>query len=179
MKRLLHVTNGLLLTALVGGSLFVYPDLPDRIPLDFGADGSVDRWGDRSLLSWMALPLIGLATGALLMGSGLLLPHRPALLNMPDKDRLLQLPPHLQRRVLDGVAAVIHATTFVTLAMFAAIQYGAYRTAMAGDGSSVIRTGVILGLVALPFVTIGLLVVMQKRMDAAWREHQAAAAPES
>lgn len=173
MTRGLHLLNGLLLAALVGGSLFVYPELPERIPLHFGADGQADRWGDRTLLSWMALPLIGLATAALMTGVGIMLPRNPKWINMPDKDRLLQLPDYLQRWVIEGVAVTLQATTFVTLTMFAVIQYGSWLTAASGDGSSMVTTGVIIGLAVLPLVTVVMLVVMQRRMDAAWKQHQA------
>lgn len=173
MTRWLHLMNGLLLAALVGGSLLVYPDLPDSIPRHFGADGSADRWGSRSLLSWMMLPMIAVATAGMMIVIGVILPTRPKLINMPNKDRLLQLPDYLQRWVLEGVAASLHAMTFVTLAMFAIFQYGAWRTAMSGDGEGAIISGVIFALVVMPFLAIGLMIVMQKRMDAAWKQHRA------
>lgn len=173
MTRWLHLLNGLLLTLLVGGSLFVYPDLPDRIPLHFGADGQADRWGDRTLLSWLLLPLIGAATAALMTGIGIMLPRNPKLINMPDKDRLLQLPDYLQRWVIEGVAATLHVMTFVMLVMFTTMQYGAWRTAVSGDGSSMVTTGAIIALVVLPLVAVVMLVVMQRRMDAAWKQHRA------
>lgn len=172
MSRLLHVLNGLLLTLLVGGSLYVYPDLPDRIPLHFGADGAADRWGERSLLSWMAMPAIAAVTTVALMVLGTLLPRRPTWINMPDRDRLLKLPVRLQRRVVEGVAHTLYLTAFMTLLMFIVLQYGAWLTATGGDGSGAIMTGLVLAVVGLPIVAVSALVVMQKRMDAAWREHQ-------
>lgn len=174
MTRWLHLLNGLLLSALVGGSLFVYQELPERVPLHFGADGTPDRWADSTLLSWMTLPMIGLATAALMIGIGIMLPRNPKWINMPDKDRLLRLPDYLQQWVIEGVSVTLHTMTLVTLTMFAVIQYGSWLTAVSGDGSSVVTTGVIIGLVVLPLVSVLMLVVMQRRMDAAWKQHQAA-----
>jgi hypothetical protein len=38
--RLVHAVNALLLSGLFGLSFLVYPELPDRIPLHFAADGT-------------------------------------------------------------------------------------------------------------------------------------------
>ncbi|HSJ32502.1 MAG TPA: DUF1648 domain-containing protein [Longimicrobiales bacterium] len=65
--RAVHLITGVLLVATVGLSVYVYPELPERIPLHFRADGTPDRWGDRSWLTWLLLPLIGAATIGFLM----------------------------------------------------------------------------------------------------------------
>jgi uncharacterized membrane protein len=171
--RLVHAANLMLLAALLGLSLYIYPELPDRIPLHFGADGTPDRWGNRALHSWMALPVIGSASVLMLYAIGWLLPARPNWLNMPDRKKLLALPPEHQRPVLQSAGNMLYILALQMLIMFCAMQYGAWESAHTGMGSDTLMAGVIFGLVSTPFVTIALFVVVQRRMDAAWRAFQA------
>jgi uncharacterized membrane protein len=170
--RAVHLITGVLLVATVGLSVYVYPELPERIPLHFRADGTPDRWGDRSWLTWLLLPLIGAATIGLLYAVAWFLPGRPHLLNIPDKKKLLELPRPLQDRVLSAAADMMYYTALALAVMFASIQYGAWESATTGAASGGTIAGVIFGLVVLPFVTIGFLVVIQRRLDAAWREYR-------
>jgi uncharacterized membrane protein len=175
MMKLVHALNAMLLAALIGLSLYVYPEVPAEIPLHFGADGVADRWGGRTLLSWMMLPLIGTATVLLIYGVAALMPRRPQSFNMPDKRKLLELPPPLQRWVIAGASNMLHVMTLTLLIMFCGIQYGTWEAAQTRSGSQMIMASIIFSLVVTPFVTIGLLIVSQRRMDRAWRAHQAAA----
>jgi len=36
-----------------GALLLLIPELPDRIPMHWGLDGQVDRWGDRNNMIWL------------------------------------------------------------------------------------------------------------------------------
>lgn len=171
---LLHALNALLLTALVAASLYVYPDLPAGMPLHFGADGEATRWGDRTLLSWMTLPLIAVAIVLLMYGVGALMPRRPQSFNIPDKDKLLQLPQALQHWVIGGAVNMLHALTLTMLVTFCGIQYGTWEAAHTGTGSPMIVASLLFSLVVTPFITIALLIVSQRRIDRAWRAHQAA-----
>ncbi|HSK20796.1 MAG TPA: DUF1648 domain-containing protein [Longimicrobiales bacterium] len=168
----MHLITGVVLVATLGLSLYVYPELPERIPLHFAADGTPDRWGARSLLKWLLLPLIGAATIGLLYGVAWFLPGRPHLLNMPDKKKLLELPRPLQDRVLAAAVAMMYYTALALAVMFASIQYGAWVSATTGTSSSATVVGIIFALVVMPFVTIGFLVVIQRRLDEAWREYR-------
>lgn len=164
----------MLLAATVGLSLYVYPDLPERIPLHFAADGTPDRWGEKSLLTWLLLPLIGAATIGVLYAVAWFLPGRPHLLNMPDRKKLLEMPRPLQDRVLAAAVDMMYYTALaLALAvMFASIQYGAWESATTGTSSSATVTGIIFALVVMPFMMIGFLVAIQRRLDAAWREYR-------
>jgi uncharacterized membrane protein len=173
--RLVHAVNALLLLALSGLSLYVYPELPDPIALHFGADGTPDRWGDRTLLSWMLLPLIAAASVGALYAVGWYLPGHPRALNIPDKKKLLELPPPLQAHVVSAAVDMVHITALMLLLMFGSIQYGAWQSAHTGTRSPVLMAGVVFGLVMVPLVTIAYIVVIQRRVDSAWREHPAAA----
>ncbi|MBR9990496.1 MAG: DUF1648 domain-containing protein [Gemmatimonadetes bacterium] len=169
--RLVHAANATLLITLLGVSMYVYPELPERIPLHFGADGTPDRWGGRTLLSWMTLPLIGSATVVLTYVIGWMLPERPHWVNMSDRRKLLELPAPLQRHVIGGVANMLFILNLTLLLMFCGMQYGAWESAHTGVGSKAMLAGVIFALAGMPFITIGVIVTTQRRMDAAWREY--------
>lgn len=167
--RLLHALNAALVVALVAFSLYIYPELPERIPRHFGAGGTPDAWGDRTLSSWLLLPLIGVGSAALMYVIAALLPTRPHLLNIPDRKKLLELPPGLQQHVLREAAAMLYATAFVMLLMFAAIQYGAYESALSGERSGAVVAGIILGIAGMPLVLVIYMVRIQRRLDEAVR----------
>ncbi|MBA3969176.1 MAG: DUF1648 domain-containing protein, partial [Gemmatimonadetes bacterium] len=46
--KVTHVINGLLLAALIIGSAVVWQQLPENIPVHFGASGRADRWATTS-----------------------------------------------------------------------------------------------------------------------------------
>lgn len=168
--RWLHIANAVLLIALFAFSFAVYPDLPERIPLHFGPDGQADRWGDRTLVSWLLLPLIGAGTVALLYGVMAWCRRRPDLLNVPDKKTLLSLPREQQVWVIDGVANSLYATATGILVMFGLLHYGAWRVAHGLDGGQQMMAGLLIGLIAVPVISLSALVVVQRRIDAARRE---------
>lgn len=172
--KVVHALNALLLTALIALSLYVYPALPAEIPVHFGADGSADGWAGRSLLRWLMLPLVGAGTVLLLYGVGAVIPRRPQSLNMPDRKKLLELPPPLQRWVIAGTVNVLYVMALTMLLMFCGIQYGAWEVAQTRVASPIIVASLIFSLVMTPFVVVALLVVNQRRLDRAWRDHQAA-----
>lgn len=126
------------------------------------------------MLSWMTLPLIAVGTVLLMYGVGALLPRRPQSFNIPDKDKLLELPPPLQRWVIGGTVNMLHVLTLTMLIMFCGIQYGTWEAAHTGADSPMIVASVLFSLVVTPFVTIALLIVSQRRIDRAWRAYQAA-----
>lgn len=167
--RLLHALNAALVVALVSFSLYIYPALPERIPRHFGPGGAPDAWTDRTLLSWLLLPLIGVASTVLMYLIGALLPTRPHLLNMPDRKKLLELPPGLQQHVLREASALLYATALVMLVMFGAIQYGAYESALSGERSGAVVAGIILGIAGMPLVLVIYMVRIQRRLDEAVR----------
>lgn len=172
--RIVHAANALLLAGLIVLSLYVYPDLPAEIPLHFGANGSADSWGRPTLMRWLMLPMVAAATVVLLYVVAAFMPRRPQSFNIPDKKKLLELPAPLQRWVIGGVVNMLHIMTLTMLIMFCGIQYGTWETAHTRAGSSLIVASILFSLVVTPFVTIGLLIVTQRRLDQAWRAHRAA-----
>lgn len=65
------------LVLLVGGTLWLWPSLPERIPLHFGLDGQANGWGGRGML--FLLPALGVGLFGLLT----VLARVPHLYNYP------------------------------------------------------------------------------------------------
>ncbi|HUF50691.1 MAG TPA: DUF1648 domain-containing protein [Longimicrobiales bacterium] len=168
--KTIHACNLVLLTALITLSIIVYPQLPDRIPLHFGAGGEADAWGERTLLRWLLLPLI--ATGiCLLTYAGAWFSARdPKRVNMLDRKRLLQLPRESQLWVLQGLANPLYIMALVVNVSMCLFQYGAFRTAVDDSGRAAILAGLLLALLSGPFLLVGLLLSVQKRLDRAWQQ---------
>lgn len=168
-----HVLNALLLALLIGGSLAVFPELPERYASHFRMDGTPDGWSRKSLLGWMLLPLIGLATAALQYGIAAYLPRQPRWLNIPQKERLLALPPERQRPVLAHAARMLHWMTAMVLALFLLIAFDMYRGAMSGTGGRGFTVVVLIySLVVMPVTLWSFIARMQSELDRQWREQQ-------
>jgi uncharacterized membrane protein len=135
--------------ALLAAALWLWPDVPARVPVHFGADGAPDRWAERSLWSWFGLPLVGLALAAGLDGVArwaVRHPEMPAV-NLPDKAAVLALPPERRAPVLDRVAALLYAVGVTCLFAFALIQVGTWTAAHGSDGAPWVLAGGLLAVV--------------------------------
>ena len=135
---MLRATMWLLSAGLVACALWLWPEVPDRVPLHHGADGTPDRWGDRSLLSWLGLPLVGLGVSALLDWTAWWTARRPdsPLVNLPRKRELLALPPERRAPVLRVVARMVYGLGVLSAAALFLIQLGIWTTAQGRDGSA-------------------------------------------
>lgn len=151
MARLLMLTLAL---GLVAWAVWLWPDVPARVPVHFDPGGAPDRWAARSVGSWFALPLVALAVAAALdalMRWALRHPESP-MLNLPDKEALLALPPERRAPVLARVAEMTYAIGALSVAACALIQVGVWTTARGADGSGWVLAGgltVILGSLAV------------------------------
>lgn len=112
-----------LLAAVWGYAVFVWPELPDEIPMHFGLSGEPDRFAAKSVWSWFLFPAMATVFG---VGLGWLLPpllrHLAAtnspLLNLPDKARFEALPVEARLRVIahvDGGLRAIAAAVVLLL----------------------------------------------------------------
>ena len=50
LKNFFHAVNVVLMIFLVGMVLFYYNQLPDRIPVHFGADGTPNGWAGKGMM---------------------------------------------------------------------------------------------------------------------------------
>ncbi len=156
---------------LAAWSAWLWPDVPARIPLHFGADGTPDRWGERSALSWFLLPLVGLGlAGGLdaLTRWALRHPEAPAI-NLPNKAAILALPPERRAPVLARVGTLIYTVGALCLAALVLIHVGTWTTATGENGAGWVLAGSLTAIVGpLAALVWGLV-----RIDAEVRRQQA------
>lgn len=98
LKNFFHAVNVVLVIFLVGMVLFYYNQLPERIPVHFGADGTPNGWAGKGMmliLLIVALVLSGIFYIIMFAIPGLR--KRPHLLSIPHKDRFLALPEEKQQ----------------------------------------------------------------------------------
>lgn len=130
MRRCAHVVNAALLALLVGGSLWVYPFLPARIPRHFGIGGLADAYWETTLARWLLLPLIAAGTALSVYGCVWVvrtLPH--SWINVPNPERFEALDETDQRAVRARMRGLLYGIVAPTLVMFGALQYGTYHVA--------------------------------------------------
>lgn len=165
--------NAFLLGTLFIFCILVWSKLPDRIPIHFGADGTPDRWVATTVWSWFGIPLfVSLLTIFMAWLSGWIR-RRPDLVNIPNKNRFLELPKERQDALLELLSASIHAIMIVVTLMIGGIQYSIYRTAIgaASGTGTLVPIVVIVGTVLLTGGTIGLAVWINGRVEKLHREY--------
>lgn len=126
---LAHGFNLALLATLVLASLATFGDLPARIPVHFGLDGTPDRWADRSLGRWMVLPLVAAGSGALVYACVWLVGRFPNTMNVPDAARYRALTPAARGEVVSSVQRFLLGLTAVLQGLFLALQAGTWQVA--------------------------------------------------
>jgi len=167
MTRHLRTINALLALALVGFAAWGYPQLPERIPTHFDARFEPDAWGSRT--SFLVLPLVGIACAALMHALAPLVTRRPALVNMPGKARLLELPAAEQQWVLRPVRTLLEATATLLLLLFLCIAGTTWFAAHGRDVRTAFISVFIVIFLAMLLSPIWLLVALQRRLDEAQR----------
>lgn len=170
MRPLRFIAWGLVL-ALLAYSYATYGALPPEIPVHLRLDGTADRFAERSLVRWFALPVGALVLLGLFEVMARLIPSRPSMVNLPDKERLLRLPRRFQAPVLAEAVNLLDATSIVVVAVFGAVQWELARAASTpARGNPAIILLMPMGL------SIGLLLLVTRvtnaldRADRAWRE---------
>lgn len=161
--------------ATVAHAVAVYGQLPDRIPTGLDAAGAARGWTDRSPLSWFVLPGLLIALQLLFDLLATLLPTRPQLVNLPNKEKLLALPARWRAPVMQEVVRMMDATGLGVALLFALIQWQMVRAAQARP----VPIGV-AGVVLPIALTVVLLLFVSRigtRLDDAHRAWQAAGAP--
>lgn len=105
----------------------LYPLLPERIPGHYGLDGRVTRFDGREGF-WFTPALV---TFLVAVGFGLtrLAFANPDLLNLPQKEKFLELPLPGQRRVLSRLDAQLAFLFGLMVLAFGYLQWTSYRVA--------------------------------------------------
>lgn len=160
-----RVLNIGLLVLLFAGSALVWPELPERIPAHYGANGVIDRWTETTLLSWFAMPLVALATSALLYGVAAFSARSVERINMPGKERLLVLPPERQQAVLQRLRGGIELLALPTTIIFCIIQFANYRAASGLETRGLMTAVLVIAMAGSPLLAILLIVRVQREID--------------
>ena len=166
-----HLLNVALLAGLLAASLWVWPDLPDRIPGRVDFSGRVTRWSDPSLWSWLLLPLVAVGTAALQYGIAALLDERPHLFNTLEKDRFLQLPPERQRPIIRLMKRFLHESATVLILLMAAHQWLRYHAAVNADTGNETMMLLVVSAFLMPLVLFIWLVPIQAEIREQWKMH--------
>lgn len=124
------VLHGAVLVLFWTQALWLWPRLPARIPVHFGAGGTPDRWAGTTLLSWFLLPLVGTGLSALLWGIGRWSVTVPRLWNIPQKERFLALSTEARAPIMNTLRGFMDGMAVAMLVLFDVIQWWTYRTAM-------------------------------------------------
>lgn len=151
----MHVLNALLLAVLLGASLAVWPDLPERIPGHFSAGGEVTRWEAPSLGRWLVLPLMALAITAMNYALAAALPRWPGMFNHPDKDAFLALPAAARAPVITRMRTFMYGISALITVVLAVIQWVRYRTAFGAEPDAYIAVALVLSAMIAP-IALGL-----------------------
>lgn len=109
--------------------MMVYPRLPQRFPIHFGISGQPDGWATRSLLSWLALPLVAAGVALLLEVLSRLSASRPELWNVPEKARFLALTPDERAPIVHRLQRFMGLVGVMTTALMAVVQASIYHAA--------------------------------------------------
>jgi uncharacterized membrane protein len=106
----------------------MYERLPDQIPAHVGPSG-VTRWTPRESGVWWVLPLLGSFHAVLMYVLSTLANSGAAGINVPQKKRLLALPPEAQRYAMQPLRAFMFgmATWLLALMLWVQIQCTASR----------------------------------------------------
>lgn len=109
--RVAHLINALVIVATFAAAILGHRQQPGRVPVHFDLAGFPDRWADRSWGSTLAVPLLSVAMTAFIYGTAQVMGwarRHPSLLNLPDKEAFLALPPELQDPIWRQLKAFIH-----------------------------------------------------------------------
>jgi uncharacterized membrane protein len=151
----LHVRPSLavllgIIIALWAASAAVYPSLPDRLPMHFALDGTVNRWDPTSVARWFLFPTAATALGALLIGLGVAARVRPELINYPGKEDLLALPQERRGPALTRLQAMMDWIAVSVVTCLALVEYVIFETAMGRPAAWLVPVAVGIAVVGAP-----------------------------
>lgn len=147
------------------GNVIAWPDLPERIPVHFGAGGEADRWEETSVFNWFLLPALMVALALLNYVLAWWLPRRPSLINLSDKKRFLALPAERQAPVIRGIQDFLYWLTAPVMLMFGLIQWTVFRTAHGISSTSFLLAELLFSLAVVPMIILFWIVRLQKEIN--------------
>jgi uncharacterized membrane protein len=157
--QLAHLCNLAILAAMFVFAFVTYDSLPERIPVHFNFAGNADRWADKSLIAWLAMPLTALGLTAALYASALLVAwakKHPKLLSMPNKEKFLALPPEIQDPIWQQMKNMLYWICVPTNVIMFYTEYAMY--SMASGGSQTFNATPLLALIGATTIVVFVLV---------------------
>lgn len=150
-------------------AVMTWATAPDRVPLHFGLLGTVTRWGERSAWSWFGLPATATLIWAGLAYLERWVVERPDRLNLPARERILELPPRLRVRVGEAVARVVGWSGAVTLVVFTLVQWAVIRGAAGQSTQEIIMAVIAVSVLSSPLLVALLIARSNRAVDQVWR----------
>jgi uncharacterized membrane protein len=163
--RLLRILPWAILAAHLLFAIAIYPSLGPYVPTHLDFAGKVTRVRSTSWPEWFGLPIIGLATLALLQGIGALLPTRPQLFNFGEKERFLKIPRTYHGPVIALMRATLDLTAVIVMLTFLLVHVMLWR---AGDGEAPAAMHLVILLLSVG--TLPLVLLMTSKIDTAAQE---------
>lgn len=176
MRPFRFLNIGLVL-ACIAYAAATYGALPARVPMHFKLDGTADRYADKSLVSWFALPAIMLALFVLFEVLTRVMRTRPELLNVPDKERFVRLPARFREPVDAVIATMMDSAALSVVLVMGLVQWHTTQVAYGQPGAP----AVLLALAPFPITLVVLLQVSRitnaiDEADRRWKESGSPAA---
>ena len=131
-STLFHVKNTALLVLLWSCSGWMYVTLTDDMPLHFNLLGTVSSWGEPTWSQWFLLPTVGTSIAALMYLVGVLIPHFPSWVVVPNPKAYKALTKQRQRIVLQTMQHILYGIAALLLVLFLVLQWGTYEVALTG-----------------------------------------------
>jgi hypothetical protein len=128
-------------------------------------NGQPDAWSEKSLVSWLLLPLVGILLAGMIGGFRWVLPRKPGWVNLPDRTRLADLPEAARGpvfRMLSGFLALVQTEMLI---IFALIQLGTYRGAIGKDSQGIMILVLVLAILASPALLVVFFLTLQPALD--------------
>jgi len=160
IRRLAHATTAVLLALLFGGSLWVYPTLPDQVPRHFGLTGVADAYWETTLARWLLLPLVAAGTALVVYGSVWAMKALPpSWVNVSNPEHFAALDEADRRAVRARMCGLLYWIAPPTLVLFGGLQYGIYYVATT-DATALpaLVNGLTIGSLTAILGIVGLLV---------------------
>ena len=157
--QLVHLCNLAILAAIFVFAFVTYNSLPERIPVHFNFAGNADRWTDKSMIAWLAMPLTSLGLTAVLYASSLLVAwtkKHPNLLSMPNKEKFLALPAEIQEPIWQQMKNMLYWICLPTNIILLYTEYALY--SMASGDSQTFNSMPLLALIGATTIVIFVLV---------------------
>ena len=159
MKKYLWIELFLLLLIFLSFyyAITSYPNLPDKIPIHFGADGKADVWNTKSLGNVLAPSYVILAMEVLFSVCTLIITKSKKdplrFVNLPiSRDRVSALPPKAKDEIIEVVLQLMVVIKSIVIAMTSYLSYSTIQIALGKQGT----LGEIMWLfIAALFVVIG------------------------